>query len=236
MEHDARLLARFASVLASLDADLEPAYRLCESARLVLGADGASVVLRLLNGRLNLLGATSASTRAFDHGQQLAGEGPALDAVATGGPVFVGIDPDGLARWTTLDLVAERDIVRGNYWAVPMRPADVVVGVLSLHRESGQLREQTDAVQFVADAVGTVLIRGDHPFDDPAPQDTGAWSERAEVHQATGMIIAQLRLHPDDAITLLRAHAFAQGRDVYAVALDVVAGVISFNDEDGGIA
>jgi hypothetical protein len=37
-------------------------------------------------------------------------------------------------------------------------------------------------------------------------------SSRREIHQATGMVLAQLNIAVDDAALLLRAHAFASGR------------------------
>ena len=40
--------------------------------------------------------------------------------------------------------------------------------------------------------------------------DSGAWSSRAGIHQATGMVIAQLGISPDDALAVLRAHAYAE--------------------------
>ncbi|MGB0094384.1 MAG: ANTAR domain-containing protein [Solirubrobacteraceae bacterium] len=45
----------------------------------------------------------------------------------------------------------------------------------------------------------------------------------AEVHQATGMISVQLGVSMDEAFVRLRAHAFAAGRSLKAVAGDVVA-------------
>ncbi|MEU0094833.1 ANTAR domain-containing protein [Kribbella sp. NPDC006257] len=34
------------------------------------------------------------------------------------------------------------------------------------------------------------------------------WSARAEVHQATGMVVAQLHMPANDALAILRAHAY----------------------------
>ncbi len=229
MEQTARVLAKFASVLAALDADLEPASRLCESARQTLGADSAALAIRLLNSQWSVLWATDPSTEQFEHMQQLAGEGPARDAAASGELVFVPADGTGLETWATLSVVAERDVIRGNYWVVPMRPVEVVVGVLTLRADRGELGEDLPAVQFIADTVGTALMRGPEPAK-VAPLVDGDWTQRAEIHQATGMVVAQLRISPDDALTLLRAHAFAQNRELHHVALDVVARRIDFSN------
>ena len=45
----------------------------------------------------------------------------------------------------------------------------------------------------------------------------------AEVHQATGMVSAQLGVPMDEAFVRLRAHAFADRRSLRDVARDVVA-------------
>lgn len=48
-------------------------------------------------------------------------------------------------------------------------------------------------------------------------------AHRAEVHQATGMVSAQLELPPDDALARIRAYAFLHDKTVRAVAADIVA-------------
>ena len=59
----------------------------------------------------------------------------------------------------------------------------------------------------------------------------GLWSDRAEVHQATGMVLAQLGLPAQDAFVRLRAHAFATCRPLPEVARDVVAGRLVFTED-----
>jgi AmiR/NasT family two-component response regulator len=44
-----------------------------------------------------------------------------------------------------------------------------------------------------------------------------------EVHQAAGMVAAQLDTDPDTAFARLRARAFAEGRSLSEVAAEVVA-------------
>jgi hypothetical protein len=64
-----------------------------------------------------------------------------------------------------------------------------------------------------------------------APWWDGSWNDRAEVHQATGMILAQLDVSAQDAFVRLRAHAFATGRPLADVARDVVARRLVFTQE-----
>jgi AmiR/NasT family two-component response regulator len=53
---------------------------------------------------------------------------------------------------------------------------------------------------------------------------------RREVHQATGMILAQLNVPATEAFFRLRAHAFATGRTVQDVAHDVVTRILDFRE------
>jgi AmiR/NasT family two-component response regulator len=45
---------------------------------------------------------------------------------------------------------------------------------------------------------------------------------RRRIHQATGFVIAQLGLSPDDAHLLIQAQAFAQNRSMSDVAEDIL--------------
>ena len=60
-----------------------------------------------------------------------------------------------------------------------------------------------------------------------ADPDSDSWAElntllRAEVSQATGMLVAQLEVEPAEAVVRLRAHAFATGRSATNVACDIL--------------
>ena len=49
------------------------------------------------------------------------------------------------------------------------------------------------------------------------------------MHQATGMVMAQVYVTPEDALALLRGHAYALGTDVGDVAERVVRREINFS-------
>jgi AmiR/NasT family two-component response regulator len=65
--------------------------------------------------------------------------------------------------------------------------------------------------------------------------DTGNAYSRRIVHQATGMVLAQLHLSPDDARLVIQGHAFATDRSMMDVAQDVIDGRIRFSNQDAGI-
>jgi GAF domain-containing protein len=77
-------------------------------------------------------------------------------------------------------------------------------------------RRQTDL-----DVAGTAALRsrstGWEDFLDGLPSD------RIKVHQATGMVIAQLGGTPEQALARIRAYAFANNRTMVDVAADLVA-------------
>ena len=60
-----------------------------------------------------------------------------------------------------------------------------------------------------------------------ADPNSNAWAElntlsRAEVSQATGMLVAQLEVEPAEALVRLRAHAYSTGRSATDVARDIL--------------
>lgn len=110
-------------------------------------------------------------------------------------------------------------------YAVAIRPGTATLGVLLLHRAAGgALTDRPEQAQFLADAVGAALLR------DPEGQsmEGTAWSDRARIHQATGMVIAQLGVEAEDALALLRAHAFANSSTLLEVAAEVVGRRLDF--------
>jgi AmiR/NasT family two-component response regulator len=65
---------------------------------------------------------------------------------------------------------------------------------------------------------------------------SGGWldhalAHRAEVHQATGMVLVQLGIGPADALARMRAHAFVNQRLLIDVARDVVDRRLVFTED-----
>ena len=55
--------------------------------------------------------------------------------------------------------------------------------------------------------------------------------DRAEVHQATGVVSVQAAVGLQEALLLLRARAYAEQRPIGTLAHDVVNGVVDFSDD-----
>jgi hypothetical protein len=80
-----------------------------------------------------------------------------------------------------------------------------------------------DTAQFLADAAASTLIRDPLAVTMTAgPGEVSGWSSRAVVHQATGMLVGTLRISVEDALAILRSHAFATGTELTVVARAVV--------------
>jgi hypothetical protein len=104
------------------------------------------------------------------------------------------------------------------------------IGVLDCYRDTpGTLDQQelTGALRAADAAVWTLLdTMAPHASPNGAPEVDvvdGSSLARAEVHQATGMLIAQGDLTAAAALARLRAAAFAAGRTITDIADDVLA-------------
>lgn len=138
-------------------------------------------------------------------------------------------------EWSELHHQVAHDFGPLTMLAVPIRPHRDVVGVLTFYAEPRGadrpvlgLTVDPEVAQFLADAVGVALL---HDAQWHVNERVGAWANRSQVHQATGMVIAQLRVPSADALALLRAHAFAQGESLLEVCDAVLNRTIDLNTE-----
>jgi ANTAR domain/GAF domain len=207
------------------------ADRLCEACVALFGVDAAAISLVFDGVNSGTLGASGPGARVFDELQFTFGEGPCLDSVAHQAPVLVGdlADPADV-RWPAYGAAMLAHEIRGVS-ALPVVVAGTYLGALDLYRaRPGLLGAEQLAGALVAaelaewpllDVMGADLQAG---VADP---DSDAWAEltqlsRAEVSQATGMLVAQLDITSAEALVRLRAHAYATGRSATDVASDIV--------------
>lgn len=200
--------------------------RLCELCVSSLDISGASVQLIASEPHRVTVHATDRVAARLDELQVELGEGPAVDAARTTGPVLEDeLEHAGTLRWPWFSPAAVRLGVAAAY-AWPVQVGATSLGVLGLYRQrSGALADAEVAdVAAVADAVAIVLL--DTP--EIGSVDVLVWvltdqtRFRAEVHQATGMLTVQLDLGILDAFARLCAAAYADGRSVGELAHDIV--------------
>lgn len=164
------------------------------------------------------------------------GVGPQWDALTLARPVLTPSLEDELnPEWVGFIAAALGLGVRA-YFAFPMLVGAASVGVVGLSsRRVGPLDEdqvasatglaRRTAVPALARAIAGAANDID-PGIAPVP------GMRREVHQATGMILAQLDVTPSEAFFRLRAHAFATSTPIEEIARRVVARELDFRDLD----
>lgn len=203
------------------------AQRLCEVCVDGLDVDGAAMSLMTGSVHRETLWATDATAELLEDLQFTLNEGACMEAAATGNPVLV---PDihhstETARWPIFAAaVAEQSRV-GALFALPLQWGVVNLGVLDLYRVApGGLSEGRwrDALAAVDTAALMLLGQRTDPGGDAEVWLDDAMGYRAEIHQASGMLLAQLGISATDALARMRAYAFVHQRLLIDVARDVV--------------
>lgn len=225
------LLARLASGLArGAAAGLPLPDRLCHAAASTLGCDGGAITIAYTHVERVTLCATDDTARLLEETQDVVGQGPGPDAFTTGTYArFDLLDVDGPdPRWPLLESDTLTALAPLVVHALPMgEGGERVLGVLTLHQHGTDREIDLDAALIVSRVVAAALLA-----DGPSMQEAGhgPWSERAEVHQATGMVVAQLGLPEEDALALLRAHAYSHDQSVGTTARAVVTRRLTFSE------
>jgi hypothetical protein len=228
---------RRARILLALAADVDtvPAG-LCHVSAHLLAVSGASVtVLGELRGGPLAVCASDGVAQAVEDLQCTIGEGPSVDAYASDAPVLEGdLAGSGTRRWPAF-APAARAAGAAAVFGFPLRTgAAPSFGTLGLYRDRpGDLDdEQLADAAAVADVVAAELLvlqadRGDALLLGVA---NGA-GLRLVVHQATGMVAAQLEVSIDEALVRLRARAWVEGVSLAALAGAVVARQVRFETD-----
>jgi hypothetical protein len=218
------------------------AEQVCRACVVGLDIDGASMSVLTASVARVTLWSSDATASLLEELQFSLGEGPCMQAATTGRAVMVADvnDSPEAAGWPAFTAaVLERSAARALF-VVPLQWGVINLGVLDLYRvapgglSQDQCRDVIAAANLAAlmmlelrtdpdDALG--LHDSDAPWLDP---ELGS---HTAIHQATGMVIAQLNIHATDALARLRAHAFSHHRLLLEVAADVVARRLIFTDE-----
>lgn len=225
------LLGHLTRVLAATTPQAPLPMRLCVAFATIVAAEGAAITIgNGVRDRATLCATDTLSDRTEDS-QDTLREGPSLDAFRTGSAVCGLSHLDQISRWPMLSQALDRPGQPVLLNAFPMRSEAQVLGVLSAYQthERGLSRTCDDA-QFLADAIG-VAVLGELDAHEGNGQ---LWATRDRVSQATGMVVAQLRIAPPDALAVLRAHAFAHGTTVAEVSRAIVTHEIDFSNEREG--
>ncbi len=218
-------------IAREVEDDRTLAEQVCRAYVMGLDVDGAALSLLTASTSSQTLCATDATAELLEELQFSLGEGACVEAAVTGRPVLV---PDlhhntEVSRWPIFAAAVEEQSDVGALFAVPLQWGTVNLGVLDLYRKApgslsdAQLRDVMSATDMAA-----LLFLGART--DPGD---GAWLDhslhgRAEIHQATGMVLVQLGISTQDALARMRAYAFVEQRLLGDVAHDVVTRRLRF--------
>jgi len=209
---------------------------LCRTAVARLGVSGAVLTVDT-SGWPEVKCATDALGERLTEAQVTVGEGPAVDVWRGGGPALVAdLDaPPSQLRWPMFAPLAV-EAGAGALFALPLCVGAIRVGVLSLHRlDMGPLDAAalTDSLAF-AELSLRLLLDEQAELNAAGVAEDGLPLRNPRVHQATGMVAAQLDLGMADAFAHLRARAFAEQVPLGDLAADVVARRRRFHRDGGG--
>jgi hypothetical protein len=234
-ERRARIMAAVTEQDAGAEADAgELIHRLCWYAVNEMALSGCALVLMSGTDASSMLAGAGRHARTVTTLQMELGEGPCLQAHISGVPVFLpDLRVENANRWPTFTAAALAVGVQAEF-SLPLSVLPGGIGTLDLCRDKpGML-----SGEHLADAMITADIARDAVlYQQYAPGDadlagllaTGG-ADRIVIHQATGMIAAQLDETTSNALARLRAAAFANGRSMYKIAQDVVERRVRFDE------
>ncbi len=233
--------ARFLAALDGLEGEHEEPTRLCDACVLVLPIQRAAISVYVPNSGLEVLCASDRVAERVEWAQITLGEGPGVDAIAADGPQLAEDLADPRGPWPTFAAEAVKSGV-GALYSLPLEVGAIRVGVLDLYRDRAESLNANDFADAlaVAELVTAILLTVGRT--GRLTESLGSWWDQPlstrEVHQATGMIVAQLGITARDAYARMQGFAFAQGRLLNDVASAVVNRRLRFDldpDADLGV-
>lgn len=200
--------------------------RICQGCVEALPVDAAALSLSGKGPRQESIAASNESAARIEQLQATVGEGPTLEALTSGRPILVAdvSSVEHTTRWPAFCKSSDGIDMRAMF-AFPLQIGAARLGVLSLSRRMPgplPITVLTETLR-VADVISLLLLgRGGGLVDDFDER----WLEgpllTRQVHQATGMLIAQLGVDAEEALVRLRAFAFAEDLSLSKAAEAVV--------------
>lgn len=208
--------------------------RVCALSAEVTAATGAGIMLMTEDVHRGSICSTNDVSAAIERLQYDLGEGPCLDAARQDRPIA---EPDlGAATATRWPAFTPEAVAVGAraVFGFPLQVGAVRLGALNLYRDKpGPLTddEHADALLMAGIAAEAVLVlQAGAPDGQLAVElDVGADFQYV-VHQAAGMVAAQLEVSVAIALVRLRAYAFGHEQALVDVAQSVVARRLRFDE------
>jgi hypothetical protein len=204
----------------------------CGVAVEVLGIDGSAISLRAREHDQELIAADGDWAASLEELQYTVGEGPGVEAFASGGPVLVSDLTVDEERWPGFaDAAAEHGL--GAAFAFPLQLGAILLGTLDLYRRaSGPLPPEELSDGLALASIATTALLTDSVGEGErharwAQSDVVGYYD--DVNVATGMLATELKISLEDALLRLRAHAFSIKRPVTEVAKAVLDRQLRFD-------
>lgn len=197
--------------------DLVPEpQRICQAAVRLTQATGAGLTLTI-NSQLAAIWTSGDFAQAMEDLQFGLGEGPALSASRVGAVILESHLADS-KTWPFFSPAA-LDLGLRAAFAFPLVVNTTCFGAFALYRDTPgplqavQLRDALALARLAAYACVEVEAQGCLLRSDYYPAE-----RLAPVHQACGMVAAQLGSDMRTALAAIRAHGYAYGMTLYEVA------------------
>jgi hypothetical protein len=165
------------------------------------------------------------------------GEGPCWDAMNLSRPI---LEPDlrnpQSTTWPAfLPAILEEKVTA--LFAFPLSVGSLRIGAVDLYSIPPVSLNSTQSKQAsaMADVVSKHVLRRALQLVGGEYEDLGNAFSRRLIHQATGMVLAQLSVSAEDARLIIQGHAFAQGRSMMEVAQEIVDRQLGFSRGESGI-
>lgn len=210
--------------------------RLCVVCAEVTNMSGAGIMLMAGSEPRGSVCTTNDVSAQIEQLQYTLGEGPCIDAHSMQRPVM---EPDladpATSRWLAFSPPALAVGARAVF-GFPLRVGAVRLGALNLYRDRPGVfsdEQHEDALVMANVAARAVLgMQGDTPLGTLAAELDAGGDFQLVVHQATGMVAAQLDVSVGEALSQVRAHAFANNLMLVDVAESLVNRRLRFDPED----
>jgi len=223
----------FGAAVEELSLAFERRTSLCRPFLRVLPVTGAAISTLGQPFGSETLCASDAQAARLDELQFDLGEGPCWEALAHRRPVLSQDFRTDVARWPLFtEALGAAEV--GSLFAFPLALGSLNIGAVDLYsRRPATLTDDQvgDATTLATICARQVLRRSLADQPQPGPDDDGDGFSRREVHQATGMVLAQLGVSAADAHLVITGYAFARGRTVREVSADIVARRLDFAEE-----
>lgn len=211
--------------------------RLCQVCADVTRVTGAGIMLMAGDVPRGSVCTTDSVSALMEQLQYDLGEGPCVDAYHQDRPVF---EPDlanpHASRWLAFTGPAVDAGARAVF-GFPLQVGAVRLGALNLYNDRpGNLSDDQHLDALVAADVAAqalLLLQANAPPDTVAVELESSANFQYVVHQASGMVAAQLDATVGQALIRLRGYAFGNGRALTDVARDVVGRRLRFDAVSG---